>query len=381
MKKVMLLGSGELGRELAISLKRLGCTVIACDRYENAPAMQVADKALVFNMLNDAQLRGHIKSVDPDLVVPEIEAINTAVLLDMEADEAANRTIVPSARAVDLTMNRDRIRDRAAEIGLPTATYDYAENLEKMLALYEDMGCKVVVKPVMSSSGKGQSIVGPGDTRAAQQAWHHAVENMRGDRPKVIVEEFIDFDYEITLLTIRQKTADTVYCPVVKHQQFDGDFKISEQGHFDMGALEKKAQNMAKLITDDLGGYGLYGVEFFIRNGEVIFSELSPRPHDTGLLTLYTQNLSEFDLHARAILHLPITDIVTLRPGACHTINADSHSDTYTVNGISEAEAEVGVEAMLFGKPDAYPNRRLGIIFAPDISSAKEAHEKISITY
>ena len=381
MKKVMLLGSGELGRELTISLKRLGCKVIACDRYDNAPAMQVADKSLVFNMLNDAQLRGHIKSVDPDLVVPEIEAINTGVLLHMEADQAANRTIVPSARAVDLTMNRDRIRDRAAEIGLPTATYDYAENLEKMLALCDGMGCKVVVKPVMSSSGKGQSTVAPGDARAAQEAWHHAVENMRGDRPKVIVEEFIDFDYEITLLTIRQKNADTVYCPVVKHQQFNGDFKISEQGHFDMGALEEEAQNMAKLITDDLGGYGLFGVEFFIRNGEVIFSELSPRPHDTGLLTLYTQNLSEFDLHARAILHLPISDILVLRPGACHTINAAAHSDKYTVHGIDEVEAMAGVEAMLFGKPDSYPNRRLGIIFAPDVATAYEAHEKISITY
>ncbi|MEC8565948.1 MAG: formate-dependent phosphoribosylglycinamide formyltransferase [Pseudomonadota bacterium] len=381
MKKVMLLGSGELGRELTISLKRLGCTVIACDRYDNAPAMQVADKALVFNMLNDAQLRGHIKSVDPDLVVPEIEAINTAVLLDMEAEAAANRTIVPSARAVDLTMNRDRIRDRAAEIGLPTARYDYAETLAEVLALCEEMNCKVVVKPVMSSSGKGQSTIAAGDSNAAQEAWHHAVENMRGDRPKVIVEEFIDFDYEITLLTIRQKNAETVYCPVLKHRQIDGDFKISEQGQFDMGGLEEKAQSMAKLITDDLGGYGLFGVEFFIRNGDVIFSELSPRPHDTGLLTLYTQNLSEFDLHARAILHLPISDILILRPGACHTINAAAHSDKYTVHGIGEVEAMAGVEVMLFGKPDSYPNRRLGIIFAPDVATANEAHEKISITY
>jgi len=332
-------------------------------------------------MLNDAQLRGHIKSVDPDLVVPEIEAINTAVLLDMEADEAANRTIVPSARAVDLTMNRDRIRDRAAEIGLPTARYDYAENLAQVLALFEEMNCKVVVKPVMSSSGKGQSTIAAGDSGAAQEAWHHAVENMRGDRPKVIVEEFIDFDYEITLLTIRQKNAETVYCPVLKHSQIDGDFKISEQGQFDMGGLEEKAQSMAKLITDDLGGYGLFGVEFFIRNDEVIFSELSPRPHDTGLLTLYTQNLSEFDLHARAILHLPISDILVLRPGACHTINATAHSDKYTVNGIAEVEAMAGVEAMLFGKPESYPNRRLGIIFAPDVATANEAHEKISIAY
>ncbi|MDG1007827.1 MAG: ATP-grasp domain-containing protein, partial [Alphaproteobacteria bacterium] len=203
MKKIMLLGSGELGRELTISLKRLGCTVIACDRYENAPAMQVADRSMVFDMLNEAQLRAHIQSVHPDLVVPEIEAINTQVLLDVESQ----RTIVPSARAVDLTMNRDRIRDRAGELGLPTAKYGYAANLDEMLALCSDMACKVVVKPVMSSSGKGQSTVAAGDGAAAQEAWHHAVENMRGDRNKVIVEEFISFDYEITLLTVRQKNA------------------------------------------------------------------------------------------------------------------------------------------------------------------------------
>lgn len=377
MKKVMLLGAGELGRELTISLKRLGCTVIACDRYENAPAMQVSDTALVFDMQNEDKLREHILSVDPDLVVPEIEAINTQVLLDMESD----RVIVPSARAVDLTMNRDRIRDRAAKIGLPTAKYSYAENIDQMLAQYQDMGCKVVVKPVMSSSGKGQSTVGPGDTNAAQQAWHYAVDNMRGDRPKVIVEEFIEFDYEITLLTIRQKNDDTVYCPVLKHQQVDGDFKISEQGTFDIGAVEDKAQAMAKHMTDDLGGYGLFGVEFFIRGDDVIFSELSPRPHDTGLLTLYTQDLSEFDLHARAILHLPIGDIKILRPGACHTINAEQASDDYAINGLAEIEGLRGVETMLFCKPDAYPNRRLGIIFAPDVETATAARAKVSISY
>ena len=377
MKKVMLLGAGELGRELTISLKRLGCTVIACDRYEHAPAMQVSDKALVFDMLNEDKLRQHILSVDPDLVVPEIEAINTQVLLNMESD----RVIVPSARAVDLTMNRDRIRDRAAKIGLPTAKYSYAENINQMLTQYQDMGCKVVVKPVMSSSGKGQSTVESSDTKAASQAWHYAVDNMRGDRPKVIVEEFIEFDYEITLLTIRQKNNDTVYCPVLKHQQVDGDFKISEQGTFDMGALEDKAQAMAKHMTDDLGGYGLFGVEFFIRGDDVIFSELSPRPHDTGLLTLYTQDLSEFDLHARAILNLPIAEIKILRPGACHTINAEQASEDYAIIGLAEIEDVRGVETMLFGKPDTYPNRRLGIIFAPDVETAIAAHAKISISY
>jgi phosphoribosylglycinamide formyltransferase 2 len=377
MKKIMLLGAGELGRELTISLKRLGCTVIACDSYENAPAMQVADRAMVFDMLNASQLRAHIQSIDPDLVVPEIEAINTQVLLEMEAE----RIIVPSARAVDLTMNRDRIRDRAAEIGLPTAKYGYAESLEQMLSLYEGMGCKVVVKPVMSSSGKGQSTVEAGDKAGAQEAWHHAVENMRGNRPKLIVEEFIDFDYEITLLTIRQKDAETVFCPVLRHQQIDGDFKISEQGTFDMGALEKAAQDMAQKMTDDLGGYGLFGVEFFIRGDEVVFSELSPRPHDTGLLTLYTQNLSEFDLHARAILHLPISGITALRAGACHTINAEKASEDYRINGLADVEAMPDVEAMVFAKPSAYPNRRLGIVFAPDVETAKTARGKIAISY
>ncbi|MGC6512570.1 MAG: formate-dependent phosphoribosylglycinamide formyltransferase [Parvibaculales bacterium] len=377
MKTIMLLGSGELGRELTISLKRLGCTVVACDRYENAPAMQVADAALVFDMLDAAQLRAHVDQLDPDLVVPEIEAINTQVLIEIEAE----RTIVPSAKAVDLTMNRDRIRDRAAEIGLPTARYGYAESLEQTLDLCADMGSQVVVKPVMSSSGKGQSTVPAQDTDAAQQAWHYAVENMRGDRPKVIVEEFVDFDYEITLLTVRQKDIETIFCPVLRHQQVSGDFKISEQGTFDMGALETEAQAQAKKITDELGGFGLFGVEFFIRGNEVIFSELSPRPHDTGLLTLYTQDLSEFDLHARAILHLPINDIRALRSGACHTINADQESDTYQVHGMAQAEAMADVQAMLFGKPSAYPNRRMGIVFAPDVETAKTARDEISISY
>ncbi|MBL71413.1 MAG: formate-dependent phosphoribosylglycinamide formyltransferase [Rhodobiaceae bacterium] len=339
--------------------------------------MQVADRSLVFDMLNGAQLRAHIQSVDPDLVVPEIEAINTKALLDIEGE----RVIVPSARAVDLTMNRDRIRDRAAEIGLPTARYGYAENLEQMLEIYSALDTKVVIKPVMSSSGKGQSIAYANDPVMAQQAWHYAVENMRGDRHKVIVEEFIAFDYEITLLTVRQRSGDTLFCPVLRHQQIDGDFKISEQGTFDMGVLEGEAQKMAKKIIDDLGGYGLFGVEFFIRGQEVIFSELSPRPHDTGLVTLYTQNLSEFDLHARAILHLPISDITALRSGACHTINAERASSNYKVHGLADAEAMPDVEVMLFGKPDAYPNRRLGIVFAPNVETAIAAHAKITLDY
>jgi Formate-dependent phosphoribosylglycinamide formyltransferase (GAR transformylase) len=224
-------------------------------------------------------------------------------------------------------------------------------------------------------------VVDAGHQQGAINAWHDAVDNMRGDRAKLIIEEFIDFDDEITLLTIRQENGQTIFCPVIKHQQVDGDFKSSQQGTFASGAWEQKAQAMAKLITDDLGGYGLFGVEFFLRNNEVIFSELSPRPHDTGLLTLYTQDLSEFDLHARAMLQLPISRVQLLRPGACRTINADQAADRYEVQGVDEAEKLSSVQVMLFGKPSSYPNRRLGITFGPDLVAAEEAASKISINY
>jgi len=376
-KIIMLLGSGELGRELTISLKRLGCHVVACDRYARAPAMQLADECRVFDML-DAELLGqHVQELKPDLIVPEIEAINTDLLMKIEREFV----VVPSARAVSLTMNRDRIRDRAHELGLPTARYAYAESLDDLLVKYHGMNCKVVVKPVMSSSGKGQSVVDAGHEQGAINAWHDAVDNMRGDRAKVIIEEFVDFDDEITLLTIRQENGQTIFCPVIKHQQVDGDFKSSQQGTFASGAWEQKAQAMAKLITDDLGGYGLFGVEFFLRNNEVIFSELSPRPHDTGLLTLYTQDLSEFDLHARSMLKIPIAGVQLLRPGACRTLNADQAADCYEVQGLAAAEEFSSVEVMIFGKPSSYPNRRLGIVFAADLETAGKAHEALSIAY
>ncbi len=374
-KKIMLLGSGELGRELTISLKRLGCYVVACDRYARAPAMQVADEFRVFDMLDGQLLDQHVKELNPHIIVPEIEAINTDMLMELEEEFV----VVPSARAVSLTMNRDRIRDRAHELGLPTARFAYAENLEELLACYERMDCKVVIKPVMSSSGKGQSVVHAGRRQDAAQAWHDAVGNMRGDRAKVIIEEFIEFDDEITLLTIRQKNGHTIFCPAIKHEQVQGDFKNSQQGGFVIGGWEQKAQAMAKLITDDLGGFGLFGVEFFIRNDEVIFSELSPRPHDTGLVTLYTQDLSEFDLHARAMLHIPVASVSLMRSGACCTINAHHAADDYEIMGLDQAEQILSVQVMLFDKPNCYPNRRLGIVFGSSLEVAREGHAKISI--
>ena len=312
MKTIMLLGSGELGRELTISLKRLGCFVVACDSYERAPAMQVADHSIVFDMLDAEQLDYHISICKPDLIVPEIEAIATESLLKYS-------NVVPNTNAVDLTMNRDKIRDVAQdECELPVLKHDYCDTLEDLQAKYEKMGSpKVVVKPVMSSSGKGQSIVEADDLVALTSSWHYAVENMRGERERVIVEEFYDFDYEITVLTTRTKRYGTLFSPAIIHRQRNGDFYYSSQSNEVDAQIEIKARQMAQTITDKLGGYGLYGVEFFVKGNDVIFSELSPRPHDTGLLTLFTQNLSEFDLHARAILNLPIPSIEQQRDGVC----------------------------------------------------------------
>jgi phosphoribosylglycinamide formyltransferase 2 len=317
MKRIMLLGSGELGKEFVISAKRLGYYVIACDNYLNAPAMQVADIYSVFNMLDPESLRYEIDFFKPDIIVPEIEAIATEVLYEYEANGIQ---VVPSARAVNLTMNRDKIRDRAAELGLETAKYAYAESLDEYIAAVATIGLPCVVKPVMSSSGKGQSIVRPGDD--ILDAYQYALSNMRGDRNKVIVEEFIAFDSEITLLTIKQKDGPTMFCEPIGHVQERGDYQYSwqpyMQNNFLREIITKTAQDMAKIITDDLGGAGLFGVEFFLveppadskDNVRVIFSELSPRPHDTGMVTLRSQRFSEFDLHLRAIMGLPIRQLL-----------------------------------------------------------------------
>ncbi len=383
MKIIMLLGSGELGKEFVIAAKRMGHYVIACDSYAKAPAMQVADRSEVLNMLDPDALRQIINFWKPDIIVPEIEAIATHVLYEVEQ---SGTQVVPSARAVNLTMNRDAIRDRAAELGLRVAKFAYAETEEELVKAYDTMPTeKVVIKPVMSSSGKGQSLVDPDsdiDTLLqVKSAWHYACENMRGDRKKVIIEEFIDFDYEITLLTIKQKEGPTLFCQPIGHVQKNGDYQHSWQpAPFEKLLTYKAAQAMAKTITDDLGGAGLFGVEFFVKGDTVIFSELSPRPHDTGMVTMISQNISEFDLHLRAILGLPIPKISIANGfGASAVILADRDIAHPEYEGVEEALKIPNVEVRIFGKPSARKNRRMGVVLANSLEDALEAAGKISV--
>jgi phosphoribosylglycinamide formyltransferase 2 len=358
----LLLGSGELGREFTIAAKRLGAYVIACDSYEKAPAMQVADDYEVLSMLDGEALAAAIEKHRPDHIVPEVEAIRTEVLQDFEDK---GYSVVPSARATMLTMNRDRIRDVAAnELGLATSRFLYAETLDEMRAAVKAVGIPCVVKPVMSSSGKGQSIVTAEE--AVDAAWDYAVEGMRGDRQRVIVEAFIAFDYEITLLTIRTREG-VLFCEPIGHRQELGDYRESWQPTPMSKTALAAAQDMARKVVDDLGGYGLFGVEFFVAGEQVIFSELSPRPHDTGMVTLISQNLTEFDLHARAILGLPIPHIHLNGAAASAVLLADRHAEDFRIEGLAEALAPVsGVETdvRLFSKPVTRPNRRMGVALA-----------------
>lgn len=379
--KILLLGSGELGREFVISAKRLGAYVIACDSYDNAPAMQLADAREVFSMLDGDALRAVIEKHAPDHVVPEIEAIRTEVLAEVEA---AGVHVVPTARAAQLTMNRDAIRDLAAqELGVRTSRYGYATSLDEVRAAAGDTGFPCVIKPVMSSSGKGQSTVQNAD--GLEAAWDYAVANMRGDRARVIVEQFIDFDYEITLLTVRHKDGIT-FCPPIGHRQERGDYQESWQPHGMSEAALADAQDMARKVVDNLGGYGLFGVEFFIRGDEVIFSELSPRPHDTGMVTLVSQNLTEFDLHARAVMGLPVPATIRARPAASAVILADRESESVSYDGLAEAMAN-GSDIRIFAKPVTRPYRRMGVALATagDTDEARrlasEAAGKVTLTY
>ncbi len=391
-KTILLLGSGELGREFVISAKRLGAYVIACDAYDAAPAMQVADAHEVFSMLDGEKLRAAITKHQPDLIVPEVEAIRTEILAEMEA---AGFNVVPSARATQLTMNRDAIRDVAAkELGLITSNYHYAESFAEVQAAADDIGLPLVMKPVMSSSGKGQSKVDSKD--ALESAWTYAVDNMRGDRARVIVEQFIDFDYEITLLTIRTG-AGVLFCPPIGHRQERGDYQESWQPAAMTSDALAKAQDMARKVVDNLAGdgkgWGLFGVEFFVtKDGEVIFSELSPRPHDTGMVTLIGQNLSEFDLHARAIMGLPIPHIALTAPAsASAVILADRDSDDFAFTGVADALATgsngAEVDVRLFGKPITRPYRRMAVALATggDTNAArrlaKNAADAVRIEY
>jgi len=376
MKKILLLGSGELGKEFVISAKRLGCHVIACDSYAGAPAMQVADESCVFSMLDEAALRAAIAQHQPDLIVPEIEAIRTEVLIDVEKQ---GFEVIPSARAANLTMNRDRIRDVAVGLGVRTAKFSYADSAAELLAKATEIGFPVVIKPVMSSSGKGQSVA---KTAADVQAsWDYACAGMRGDRQKVIVEEFIHFEFEITLLTIRQRNGQTLYCPPIGHVQERGDYQYSWQPQGMKPEQVKAAQDMAEKVTTDLGGAGLFGVEFFVTKNEVIFSELSPRPHDTGMVTLISQNLSEFDLHARAILGLPIP-VIECVEGASAVVLADKDGTNPTFTGVEAALGEPGVDVRIFGKPTTRPYRRMAVALAKGpgaLQRAREAAAKIKV--
>lgn len=383
---ILLLGSGELGREFVISAKRLGARVIACDSYDNAPAMQLADEREEFSMLDGEALRAAVIRHQPDLIVPEIEAIRTEVLGDLEAE---GFTVVPSARAAQLTMNRDAIRDLAAgELGLVTSQYGYAESFAACEAIAARIGYPLVMKPVMSSSGKGQSKV---DTpEALEAAWEYAVANMRGDRARVICEQFIAFDYEITLLTIRH-AGGIAFCPPIGHRQERGDYRESWQPAAMSAVALAKAQDMAAKVVMALQGggrgWGLYGVEFFVKGEEVIFSELSPRPHDTGMVTLASQDLTEFDLHARAILGLPVPAAIAARPAASAVILADRESDSFAFEGLAEALALGDTDVRIFGKPVTRPYRRMGVALAraadppAAVDLAKQAAAAVRIVY
>ncbi len=371
---VMLLGSGELGREFAIAAKRLGCRVIACDRYANAPAMQVADAFEVFPMLDGAALRAAVERHKPDVVVPEIEAIDTAMLADLERE---GWRIAPSAKAVQLTMNRDGIRDFAArELGLLTSRYRFAESRDEAIAAAAEVGLPCVVKPVMSSSGKGQSTAKTSEEVGA--AWDYAVDKMRGDRPRVIVEEFVSFTSEITLLTVATKDG-VLFCAPVGHRQEAGDYRESWQPAGIPREALHSARFQARKIVEALGGHGIFGVEFFVSGDQAIFSELSPRPHDTGLVTLISQFPNEFELHLRAILGLPIPSIELAGPAASAVILADRESDDFSFEGMSEALALGApgspVDLRLFSKPNTLPNRRMGVALARS-DSAEEAVER-----
>ena len=376
MKKILLLGSGELGKELTISLKRIGCSVIACDAYDNAPAMQVSDKNEVFNMLDKEKLSAIIDKHKPDFIVPEVEAIETKVLIDAEKN---GYNVIPSAKAVNLTMNRDRIRDRAKYLGLKTANFAYAETEEELILEANKIGRKVAVKPVMSSSGKGQSYANSEDELKA--SWKFALEGMRGNRKRVIVEEFIDFDYEITLLTILEKSGKVTFCNPIGHFQKRGDYQYSWQPADCSQDVIRNAQNAAKKMVLDLGGSGIFGVEFFIdKKGEVIFSELSPRPHDTGMVTMFTQNFSQFDIHARVVLGMPLPEIKIKQPGASHVILAEENaSGDYIIEGLEEALEDKNVDYRIFGKPFLKSYRRMGVVLAPSLEQAKKAAKKIFV--
>ena len=358
-KKIMILGSGELGKEIAIAAKRLGCYVIACDRYDNAPAMQVADQFEVLNMNDDNALKRVINKCMPNIIIPEIEAIAVDVLKEVEK----NILVIPNARATMITMNRDKIRDLASnELNIRTARFGYAINKSELDSQAKSIGYPLLIKPVMSSSGKGQSLVN--NKNDLDEAWNLAIEKSRGKSNKIILEEFIDFDLEITLLTIRQFNGKTLFCAPIGHEQKNGDYQCSWQPAVLNESVLENAQQIAKCVTDNLGGVGLFGVEFFIKGEEVIFSELSPRPHDTGLVTLISQNINEFELHLRAVLGIPIPEIICDDPSASRVILATQNNRYVSYKGIEDALSQSNTNLFMFGKPTSTEGRRMGVAVA-----------------
>jgi len=368
--RVLFLGSGELGKEVAIELQRFGVEVIACDRYANAPAMQIAHRSHVFSMQDAGKLREIVALEKPDLIVPEIEAIATDELLELEAE---GYNVIPSARAARLTMDREGIRRLAAEeLGLLTSPFEFAATEEEYHAAVGRIGLPCVIKPVMSSSGRGQSTLR--DQADVFRGWKTAIEGARGGASKVIVEGFVDFDYEITLLTVRH-AGGTHFCAPVGHRQVDGDYHESWQPQPMSGVALERAQHMAKVVTDNLGGYGLFGVELFIKGDTVVFSEVSPRPHDTGMVTMLSQDLSEFALHARAILGLPIPAIRQHGPSASYVILGHGESESPTFGNLGAALQAPDTALRLFGKPQVHGERRLGVGLAMG-ATLEEARSK-----
>lgn len=374
-KKAVLCGSGELGKEIAIELERYGVHVVAVDKYANAPAMQVAQSSHVLSMLDGDALAEMIEKENPDLIIPEVEAIATPKLIELEKK---GYTVIPTANATYLTMNREGIRRLAAEeLGIPTSRYEFAQTEDEFRAAVGRIGFPCVVKPVMSSSGHGQSVVR--DESQVAEAWKISQEGGRAGGGKVIVEGFVDFDYEITLLTVRH-CAGTTFLKPVGHHQVDGDYRESWQPQGMSAAAEKKAQEIAGKITDALGGYGIFGVELFVKGEDVIFSEVSPRPHDTGMVTMISQDMSEFALHARAVLGLPIPEVRFYGPSASKAIVVEGNTTEYEFQDVDKVLEEPGVQVRFFGKPEIKGHRRVGVILATD-ETVEKALQKVERAY
>lgn len=379
-KKAVLCGSGELGKEIAIELERYGVHVVAVDKYANAPAMQVAQSSHVLSMLDGDALAEMIEKENPDLIIPEVEAIATPKLIELEKK---GYTVIPTANATYLTMNREGIRRLAAEeLGIPTSRYEFAQTEDEFRAAVGRIGFPCVVKPVMSSSGHGQSVV-RNESQVAE-AWKISQEGGRAGGGKIIVEGFVDFDYEITLLTVRH-CAGTTFLKPVGHHQVDGDYRESWQPQGMSAAAEKKAQEIAGKITDALGGYGIFGVELFVKGEDVIFSEVSPRPHDTGMVTMISQDMSEFALHARAVLGLPIPEVRFYGPSASKAIVVEGNTTEYEFQDVDKVLEEPGVQVRFFGKPEIRGHRRVGVILATDetvekaLQKAERAYSKLKV--